>query len=147
MRAHRGLFRAWLVLSVIWACTAFAMDWQEIYAPVLPTKNYFYIWDKPNDPVLVPAATNLTMLSGTHKSVEFPYNTILYAANYVPDETLELTAEDFNARFAMARRDESQAKQLHAVARAALLAAVPTVTLFLFGAAYSWAASGFKARS
>ena len=147
MKVRLGLFRTWLVLSVIWACTAFAIDWQDIYAPILPAKSYFYIWDKPKDPLLIPASADLAALSKTHKSVEFPYNTILYAANYVPDETLELITEDFNDRYAMPRRGESQAKQLHTVARAAWLSAVPSVSLLLFGAACLWTVAQFKPRS
>src|SRR5262245_2930208 len=42
MNVRRGLFRLWLVLSVLWAGLVCILLWNEVFYPYLPKQAYLY---------------------------------------------------------------------------------------------------------
>jgi hypothetical protein len=143
MNIRRGLFRLWLVLSVIWIGAIAAIVGSDAIDVYIPEKNYLWV-DKAGQAALLPPTASLYDLDKDHVKVLYPYNVILHVDNSVPPEALRPYNDEIMNKYVNPRKAEVRRRQWEAVWLALKLALIPPIIAFGIGALLFWAFSGFK---
>jgi len=173
MNLRRGLFRLWLVVSVVWALVSVATMWQEFTSPYFEESKYVYLPEGAPTPKgvdefsLLPRAdadqeradtifgngqaighirkidTDDRITDDGYVAIAFPNNLKLWAP-----KSLDLTErgkllDAFMANCLAPRNAELWHRRFWQLG----IVVVPPAIAFLLGAAQIWAFSGFRAGS
>lgn len=148
MNIKRGLFRIWVLLSVVWALFIVADNWSSITNPYLLKAYHIYEVDTRTYPELTPSrnAELGTKLFTDYTLISFPHEVELY----IPDE-LETARRDrvfavFMSSVVEKRDSDINAARWARIWRVLKEIAIPVFAAFLLGSALFWAVAGFKAR-
>jgi hypothetical protein len=146
VNVRRGLFRLWVVLSVIWAAIVGTFFWDQVASPWLPLKNYGHNTSKfaefaefADSSFLKPEFTEKFRVIGFGH-----FNVDLYVRRTVPEADLEAIADRFFSKFVEPRQAEIEQRRWAALKDAGAIAAIPVAVVFILGAALFWAFAGFR---
>lgn len=154
MNIRRGLFRLWVVASLLWAIAIAVVAWLVIdRAPYLSRRTYLYVSKetvlpfRPTDGIVWgadgigefvdPYDRRTSDLHG-FLQVQMPNNTYLY----VPDAVATALLKERGVALSAREQDifNAHAQQFGIFV---LLAVLPSVAVLIIGAALGWAFSGF----
>lgn len=143
MNIRRGLFRLWMVLSVVWAIVVGLIFFDEIRNPYLPEANYLYV-EGANEILKIPDFNSRYEMRKTMTEITFPNNVSLFTSLADPTEKMKAKVPEFLIAYVEPRQAETDAKRLAKVEMALSVALIPIAVIFALGGALVWAFSGFS---
>ena len=145
MRVRRGMFRLWVVASIIWIGIIGYIGYHEWRAVPQPMKLYvlpnatsdFYkvdnIFDR-FDPAL----------GTSHSIVEYPHGITLMIHNSVPSDVAEPKKKEFERDYVSPLSRDYDEKRFDTGTTYVEAALLPPIGVLAFGAAMAWALTGFR---
>ena len=141
MNVRRGLFRLWLLATVIYSCAVVAVA--ASHWPHELQQRAFLLSSVEGEPEDGPREWEVPKYQNTHYTFQFPNNVTLLVKN-VDEEKVKLRGKAFYEAQSAPRDSELRDVRFNFVGVAAVILLLPPLLLFAFGAALIWAFSGFR---
>ncbi|RWE79205.1 hypothetical protein [Mesorhizobium sp.] len=140
MNIRRGVFRLWVVATLLCAVAMGFLWWDEIEHPFMAPLTYIY---KPDNDTF-PDLYHVTSLPQPRVELQFDYNVTLMVPGNPPAVDMDHVKSYFTEQHVETRASEFRQKRLMNIAGWALFTAVPAICVFIIGALLIWAFAGFS---
>jgi hypothetical protein len=140
MSVRRGMFRLWIVVSVVYALIVIGVSIAQWDVPI-SQKAYIF----PTSPGGSYSYTDGYGLSKSHYSIDFPHRVSLYVPLGIDYEAIvKKDLPRFTKQYVFPRSGEVTAYHIDIIWIALLVLILPPLVVLGFGAAMSWALIGFR---
>ncbi len=145
MRIRRGMFRLWVVASIIWIGIICSIGYHEWRAVPQPVKLYLL----PNATSDFHVVDNIFAdfdpnIQKTHSIIEYPHGITLMIHNSVPSDVAEPKKKEFERDYVEPLSRDYDQKRYDTVTTYVGSALLPPMAVLAFGAAIAWALTGFR---
>jgi hypothetical protein len=145
MRVRRGIFRLWVVASVIWIGIIGSIGYHEWRTVSQPVKLYllpnaasdFYVVDN----IFTRFDPNMEK---AHSIIEYPHGITLMIHNSVASDVAEVKKKEFERDYVAPLSRDYDEKRYGTVTTYLEAALLPPMVVLAFGAAMAWALTGFR---
>lgn len=144
MNIWRGLFRLWVLATVLWLGLVVAVSYNPIVNPWLPIENYL-VPDTTRGLFKLDSYSVSQEIRNSHREIKFPNNVYVYATLQIPDSYLNQLAPEFMRGYVEPRNQLRQEMRKEAVLWALAFAVLVPLVVLLLGCAFRWVAAGFGA--
>jgi hypothetical protein len=145
MRVRRGMFRLWVVASIIWIGIIGYNGYQEWRSVPQPIK--LYLLPNATSDFYVPENIFDRWDPGieqSHSIIEYPHGVTLMIHNSVPSAVAEPKKKEFERQYVEPAARNYEKKRYDAAATYLEAALLPPPAVLIFGAAMGWVLTGFR---
>lgn len=142
MTFWKGMFRLWILTTVLWAVLVGLLGWTTVARPNLPRRSY-YLRDAQSVPYLLAEAYPSYDWVRNQRELYLPNSITLFAARDIPDAAVTAAQETVTRQASDSRNGEAWVARFKTLGWMLLaLVAVSGVVLIL-GFAVRWVVQGF----